>query len=340
MEWVPGEMIGYGSFGTVNLVLPKTGFSKSPLTVVKRCETHNSASLRHEKQVLDQLGSCPQIIRCLGDDYSVENCGKFYNLFLEYADKGSLADHVKRNGGGWTESDVKRFAKSILRGLNFVHSKGLVHCDVKLQNVLLFGNGDVKLADFGLAKRNGEKQGKFEIRGTPLNMAPESINGNVYDFPVDIWALGCVVVEMFTGKTAWNLKPGSNMADLFIKIGVGDELPGIPTELSEEGKDFLGKCFSRDPSKRWTTEMLLNHPFMVADDETTVPFPSTSSQCCFEEFSVSPRCPFDFPDWISTDELISRENSSRISSALNRIGELACHEAPNWSSCGSWISLR
>ncbi|KAK8993098.1 hypothetical protein V6N11_049154 [Hibiscus sabdariffa] len=182
MEWVRGKTIGYGSFGTVNLVLPKTGLPKSPLMAVKCCETGNSASLENEKQVLDQLGSCPQIIRCFGDDYSVENRGKFYNLFLEYADKGSLADHVKRNGGRLTESDAKRFAKSVLRGLNFVHSKGFVHCDVKLQNVLLFGNGDVKLADFGLAKRNGEKQGRFEIRGTPLNIAPESINGNVYDF--------------------------------------------------------------------------------------------------------------------------------------------------------------
>ncbi|KAK8637346.1 hypothetical protein V6N13_064769 [Hibiscus sabdariffa] len=286
--------------------------------------------------------SCPEIIRCLGDDYSVEDCGRFYNLFLEYADKGSLADHVQRNGGRLMESDVKRFAKSILRGLNFVHSKGFVHCDVKLQNVLLFGNGDVKLADFGLAKRNGEKQGRFEIRGTPLNMAPESINGNVYDFPVDIWAVGCVVVEMFTGKPAWNLKPGSNMADLLIKIGVGDELPGIPGELSEEGNDFLGKCFSRDPNKRWTAEMLLAHPFMAADDddETIVLFPSTSSQCCFEEFSESPRCPFDFPDWVSSDESNSRENSSIDSSASDRIRELACDEAPNWSVCGSWISLR
>ncbi|KAL4289706.1 hypothetical protein GQ457_14G003570 [Hibiscus cannabinus] len=343
MEWVRGKTIGYGSFGTVNLVLPKTGFPESPLMAVKSCETGNSASLENEKQVLDQLGSCPQIIRCFGDDYSVENRGKFYNLFLEYADKGSLADHVERNGGRLMESDAKRLAKSVLRGLNFVHSKGFVHCDVKLQNVLLFGNGDVKLADFGLAKRNGEKQGMFEIRGTPLSIAPESINGNVYDFPVDIWALGCVFVEMFTGKPAWNLKPGTNMADLLIKIGASDELPEIPRELSEEGKDFLGKCFSKDPNKRWTAEMLLDHPFMAADDdETTVPFPSRPSQCCFEEFSVSPRCPFDFPDWVSTDESSSgaRANSSAVSSALDRIRELAFDETPNWGVCGSWISLR
>ncbi|MFQ6645086.1 hypothetical protein Gotur_020462, partial [Gossypium turneri] len=155
-------------------------------------------------------------------DFTVENCGKFYNLFLEYADKGSLADHLQQTGGKLLESDVKRFARSILKGLNFIHSKGFVHCDIKLQNVLLFGNGDVKIADFGLAKRKG-----------------------------------------------------ANMADLLIKIGASDELPGIPRELSGEGKDFLVKCFSRDPNKRWTAEMLLQHPFMAGDDETV---PSTSSR--------------------------------------------------------------
>ncbi|MBA0864210.1 hypothetical protein Goshw_000632 [Gossypium schwendimanii] len=88
---------------------------------------------------------------------NVENGGKFYNLFLEYADKGSLVDHLQQNGGKLMESNVKRFARSMLKGLNFFHSQGFVHCDIKLQNVLLFGNGDVKIADFGLAKRKGEK---------------------------------------------------------------------------------------------------------------------------------------------------------------------------------------
>ncbi|MBA0599519.1 hypothetical protein Gorai_005734, partial [Gossypium raimondii] len=182
----------------------------------------------------------------------VENCGKFYNLFLEYADKGSLADHLQQNGGKLMESDVKRFARSILKGLNFIHSKG---------------------------------------------------------------ALGCAVVEMFTGKPAWNLKPGANMADLLIKIGASDELPGIPRELSGEGKDFLVKCFSRDPNKRWTAEMLLQHPFMAGDDE---PVPSTSSRGCVEEIAITPRCTLDFPDGVWSESILG-ENSSMFSSALDRI---------------------
>ncbi|XP_022751260.1 mitogen-activated protein kinase kinase kinase 18-like [Durio zibethinus] len=361
MEWVRGETIGCGSFGTVNLVVPKKGFSGFPLMAVKSCETIDSVSLKNEKEVLDQLGFCPQIIRCFGGDYNIENGGKFYNLFLEYASKGSLADQVKKSGGNLIESEVRGYARSILKGLRFIHAKGFAHCDIKLQNILFFGNGDVKIADFGLAKRNGkgegEEQRRMEIRGTPLNIAPESVNENEYDSPVDIWALGCAIVEMFTGKPAWNFKPGTNVAALLIKIGVSDELPEIPVELSEEGKDFLGKCFIKDPKNRWTAEMLLDHPFMGGDDETIAmnrceEEASSSPQCSFEEFSASPRCPFNFPDWVSTESTTSSQSifqensslvssfSSYISSPLDRIRKLACDQAPNWSVSGSWITLR
>ncbi|GMJ07999.1 mitogen-activated protein kinase kinase kinase 19 [Hibiscus trionum] len=360
MEWVRGNTIGYGSFGTVNLVVPRKGFPNSPLMAVKSCETIRSLSLMNEKEVLHKLGFSPQIIRCFGDDYTVENGEEFYNLFLEYANRGSLADHVKKNGGNLMESDVRRYVRSILKGLRFVHAKGFVHCDIKLQNILLFGNGDVKIADFGLAKRNGEeKQGRMEIRGTPLNLAPESVNGSDYDSPVDIWALGCAVVEMFTGKPAWNFEPGTNVAAFFIQIGVSDELPWIPQDLSEEGKDFLGKCFVKDPEKRWTAEMLLNHPFMADDEETIVMNPiqeeeSTSPNCNFEEFSESPRCHFDFTDWVSTRSTASLSSqsifqessrigssfSSHIPSPLVRIHQLASDDAPEWSVSESWITVR
>ncbi|MBA0566788.1 hypothetical protein Golob_011572, partial [Gossypium lobatum] len=200
----------------------------------------------------------------------VENGGKFYNLFLEYADKGSLVDHLQQNGRKLMESNVKRFARSMLKGLNFFHSQGFVHCDIKLQNVLLFGNGDV-----------------------------------------DIWALGCAVVEIFTGKLAWHLKLGANMVDFFIKIGANDELPRIPRELSGEGKDFMEKCFSRDLNKRWTFEMLLQHPFMASDDGIV---PSTSSRGFVEEITISLRFTLDFPAWVSTQSILG-ENSSMFSSA-------------------------
>ncbi|KAG2265179.1 hypothetical protein Bca52824_072258 [Brassica carinata] len=80
-------------------------------------------------------------------------------------------------------------------------------------------------------------------------MAPESVNDNEYGSEADVWALGCAVVEMFSGKTAWSFKEGSHFMSLLIRIGVGDELPRIPEDLSEQGRDFCQSVSLRIPRR-------------------------------------------------------------------------------------------
>ncbi|KAI4314973.1 hypothetical protein L6164_027827 [Bauhinia variegata] len=334
MGWLRGDCVGRGSFATVNLAVCSQFTTP---TVVKSSDVFSSSSLKNEKQVLDRLGLCPEIIRCFGDDYTTENGEDFYNLFLEYASGGTLFDQLKNHGGRLPESDVRRYIRSIIRGLAYIHDKGFVHCDIKLQNILVLGNGDVKIADFGLAKRTEEKQSMCECRGTPLSMSPESVNDNEYEPPADVWALGCAVVEMVTGKPAWNVKEGSNIFSLMLRIGLGDELPEVPNELSEAGKDFLSKCFVKDPRKRWTAEMLLKHPF-VADN-------TLSSK------TSSPRCHFDFPDWVSagtasvpcspesvewSEWKFDSVRWSNCTSPVDRLRQLVTDKKPNWSESDSW----
>ncbi|KAI4327445.1 hypothetical protein L6164_019905 [Bauhinia variegata] len=338
MDWLRGDSVGRGSFATVNLAVCSQFTSP---TVVKSSDVFSCSTLKNEKQVLDCLGFCPEIIRYFGDDYTTENGEDFYNLFLEYASGGSLFDQLKNHGGRLPEYDVRRYTRSIVRGLAYIHNKGFVHCDIKLQNILVLGNGDVKIADFGLAKKTGEKQSKCEWRGTPLSMSPESVNDNEYESPADVWALGCAVVEMVTGKPAWNVEKGSNVFSLMLRIGVGDELPEVPDELSEEGKDFLSKCFAKDPRKRWTAEMLLKHSF-VADD-------TLSSK------TSSPRCHFDFPDWASmatssvpcspeseqwSEWKFDSTNLSSCRSPVDRLRQLVTDEKANWLDSDSWNSVR
>lgn len=211
---------------------------------------------------------------------------KFYNLLLEYACNGNLSDQLRNSGGTLDNSDVKRYTKSIVRGLCHVHDKGFAHCDIKLDNILVFEDGEAKIADFGLAKRVAEKEEKNQFRGTPLYLSPELVAGDDGGMPADIWALGCAVVEMVSGKPAWNCSPECDVSALILRIGMGKESPEIPWDLCSEGKDFIGKCFLRDPNERWTARMLLDHPFVSGfeDDEDKKP-------------SVSPRCPFDLSDW-------------------------------------------
>ncbi|KAL3583742.1 hypothetical protein D5086_014803 [Populus alba] len=207
MEWVRGGCLGYGSSSTVHLATTKKSSSSSypAVMAVKSCNQSDTTLLKNEREIFNEIGFCPEIIQCFGDCQTVEEDNEhLYNLLLEYAKGGSLAYQLKKSGGCLQESDVKDYTRSILKGLRHIHSKGFVHCDMKLDNMLLFENGEVKIADFGLAKKAGEKQGRVEIRGTPLYMAPESVNNNEYESGVDIWALGCAIVEMVTGKPAWN----------------------------------------------------------------------------------------------------------------------------------------
>ncbi|KAF9599984.1 hypothetical protein IFM89_002019 [Coptis chinensis] len=344
MEWVRGEIIGKGSFSSVYLATPSKDFNEShPLMAVKSASVSKSSLLQREKEILSQFLDCPQILHCFGEDYTIENGDGFYNLLLEFAPRGNLHQLVRSSGGGLSQSDVRYYTKSILQGLKSIHKKDYVHCDIKLQNILLCnGCTEVKIADFGLAKKAGEKK---NLEGTPLYMSPESITRNEQEAPSDIWALGCVVVEMVTGNPAWKCRLDANVSALLFKIGFGEELPEIPEVLCEDGKDFLRKCFVRDPKMRWSADMLLNHPFV---DVETVTLPNC------EQPSPSPRSPYDFPDWSSTQSCSSRSYNcykseidkwdspvSNTSSPADRIRHLGIgNKKPNWCYTDCWISVR
>ncbi|XP_060192420.1 mitogen-activated protein kinase kinase kinase 20-like [Lycium barbarum] len=353
MDWVRGEVVGHGSFGKVNLAISiKQNSQILPSMVVKSCGVSHSATLMNEKKILDELNGCPEIVQCFGDSYSFENGEKLYNVLLEYASGGSLAEKIKNSKNHkLSEFEVSGYTKGILKGLQYVHEIGYVHCDIKLQNILLSEDGKVKIADFGLAKRVGTKKDdnlRCELRGTPLYMSPEMVTRGDQGTQADIWALGCVVAEMVTGVPVYRF---SDVTELLMAIGVKNQLPEIPETLSEEGKDFLRKCFAKDPRNRWTAEMLLKHPF-VADHDDTVTFTEIPS--------TSPKCPFDFPDWVSDEcgqlsvtcsitclplpenqEKLNWSSGSGGNLPTDRLRELVSEFRPEFEwSCDGWVTVR
>ncbi|KAK9135973.1 hypothetical protein Syun_015303 [Stephania yunnanensis] len=306
MNWSRGKIIGRGSFGSVYLATKRSEFNNNnndefnfnSLMAVKSCSASNSTSLHREKTILDQFRDCPQILTCFGHDYTTENGDRLYNLHLELASRGSLAQLIQHSGCSVPEFEVRRYTESILKGLHCIHQKGFVHCDIKPHNILLTSEpGQVKIADFGLAMKIGDSTNSIELPnlrfgGTPMYMAPESIvrDDRGGSSACDVWALGCVVAEMITGRPVWRFNDCDASALLF-KIGFSDELPEIPEQLSEDGRDFLKKCFVRDPRKRWTAEMLLSHQFVVG---------SSGSENINKNVSPSPRSAFEFPEWLSS----------------------------------------
>lgn len=286
VAWYRGAMVGKGSFGCVYLATlknPKLNYSYfPPVMAVKSAEVSVSGSIQKEKEVLNNIKGCPYIIRCYGDETTTgQNGAMVYNLLLEYGSGGTLAERI--NKSGLSELEVRNHTRSMLRGLLCIHTNGYVHCDMKPENVLLVPNSSngstefkVKIGDLGLAKReNQSKKRRLEPywRGTPMYLSPEAVADNVQDCPADIWALGCIVLEMLTGKPPWDRDDEMDAEDVLKKIGGGKELPKIPGNLSKDAKDFLKGCFVRNPRYRWTAEMLLNHAFVdgLVEDEGVEP---------------------------------------------------------------------
>ncbi|KAK2986516.1 hypothetical protein RJ640_021391 [Escallonia rubra] len=282
VAWLRGAMIGKGSFGSVYLARLKKPRSRyrclPPVMAVKSAEVSVSGSIQKEREVLSNVKGCVNVIKSYGDETTRGVNGEMvYNLLLEYGSGGTLADLIKKSGEtGLAEFDARRYTRSMLRGILHIHDCGYVHCDLKPDNILLVPNGEnefiAKIGDLGLAKRVKQSK-KRKIgpywRGTPMYLSPEVVADGVQEPPSDIWALGCIVLEMLTGKPPWCEKEHLDAEGLLNEIGEGRGLPEVPNEVSSEARSFLKGCFVRKAMFRLTAEMLLCHPFVegLVDDE-------------------------------------------------------------------------
>ncbi|XP_071712344.1 mitogen-activated protein kinase kinase kinase 20-like [Rutidosis leptorrhynchoides] len=275
--WFRGEIIGKGSYGCVfKGILKNPNYRYSlypPIMAVKSAEMSVSYSIQKEKQIMDNVRGCPNVIKCYGDEITVdENNQMVYNLLLEYASGGTLADLIKRsNGKGLPEFDVKRYSRSILRGVRYVHKKGYVQCDLKPENVMLVESSRrnglliAKIGDLGLAKRvkQVKKRNVGPIRrGTARYLSPEVVINGVQGKPADIWAFGCIVFEMLTGNSLLFPERNLGIDEIVRRIRDYKELPFISSGVSEEACSFLKCCLSKKVMCRLTANMLLSHPFL------------------------------------------------------------------------------
>ena len=131
--------------------------------------------------------------------------------FLEYVSGGTIASIYRTpDQGRFEEQLVKFFTAQILEGLAYLHSRNIWHRDLKGDNILVNADGICKISDFGISKQTAEAYDSFgaatNMRGSVFWMAPEMIHSQTertYSGKVDIWSLGCVVLEMWSGKRPW-----------------------------------------------------------------------------------------------------------------------------------------
>ncbi|KAL6993013.1 mitogen-activated protein kinase kinase kinase [Sarracenia purpurea var. burkii] len=258
-KWKKGRLLGRGTFGHVYL-----GFNSESGQMCAIKEVRVIADDKTSKECLKQLNqeitllsqlSHPNIVQYYGSELGEETL----SVYLEYVSGGSI-HKLLQEYGAFREPVIQNYTRQILSGLNYLHGRNTVHRDIKGANILVDPNGEIKLADFGMAKHITACSSVLSFKGSPYWMAPEVVmNTNGYSLPVDIWSLGCTILEMAASKPPWSQYEG--VAAIF-KIGNSKDIPEIPNHLSNDAKSFLKLCLQRDPSTRPTALQLLDHPFV------------------------------------------------------------------------------
>ncbi|AMD18892.1 HBL010Cp [Eremothecium sinecaudum] len=282
-SWLKGARIGSGSFGAVYLGMnaqtgelmavkqvelqptavmapaeDKKGETPNTNAVVKNSQIHRKMidALQHEMNLLKELHH-ENIVTYYGSSQEGGNL----NIFLEYVPGGSVSSMLN-SYGPFEEPLVKNFTRQTLIGLSYLHKKNIIHRDIKGANILIDIKGCVKITDFGISKKltplNKKQSKRASLQGSVYWMAPEVVKQVVTTEKADIWSVGCVIVEMFTGKHPF---PDFSQMQAIFKIGT-NTIPELPSWASCDAKAFLLKTFELDYKKRPSSVELLQHEWL------------------------------------------------------------------------------
>ncbi|KAL4897035.1 hypothetical protein BDV59DRAFT_83809 [Aspergillus ambiguus] len=251
---IRGQLIGKGTYGRVYLGM---NADNGEVLAVKQVEINPRIAGQDKERIKDMVAALnqeidtmqhlehPNIVQYLGCER-----GEFsISIYLEYISGGSIGSCLRKHGK-FEESVVKSLTSQTLSGLAYLHDRGILHRDLKADNILLDLDGTCKISDFGISKKTDNIYGNDStnsMQGSVFWMAPEVIHsqGQGYSAKVDIWSLGCVVLEMFAGRRPWSKEEAIGA---IFKLGSLSQAPPIPDDvslnISPAALAFMYDCFT------------------------------------------------------------------------------------------------
>jgi len=249
------KLIGKGAFGKVTLGINKlTGKQVAIKTIDKNYmkDEFSRKKVFQEVYILKKIRHA-NVIRLL----EVFEGPKHLFIVMEYASGGDLLKYVKKKGR-LNENEARVILRQIVFGLGHIHSRGVLHRDIKLDNILLDADGSVKICDFGVSKIITKGDKIKEQCGTPAYIAPEVISNEGYDgFFIDHWSLGVLLYAMLCATIPFKAQ---NMKELLKVIRTTSVT--FPVALSDNAKNLVRGLLTINPHDRLSIPEILAHPWM------------------------------------------------------------------------------
>ena len=250
-----GRMIGRGAFGKVNIGL---NILTGRIVAIKSFNKQNLLNEKAKKKILYETNLMrglyhPSVTKIL-ETFETD---KYMLIIMEYISGGNLQNFVKKRRK-LCEKTARILYRQLIQGIKYIHSKGIVHRDIKLENILLDLNNIVKICDFGVGKLTQKGQKLSDQCGTPVYMAPEIIKGDGYEgFPVDVWSSGIALYIMLSGNIPFNRDKIHDLQSAILNLPYKKI-----DDISDNANNLLEHILEKDPNKRYTPDDILEHPWM------------------------------------------------------------------------------
>ena len=271
-----GRLIGQGAFGKVNLglniltgrVVAIKSFNKNNL----KSNSENMKKILYETNLMKKLNH-PNITRIL----ELFEDKEYILIIMEYINGGNLFSFLKKRRKV-SEKTAKFLYKQIILGIKYMHKQNIVHRDIKLENILIDLNNNIKICDFGIGRvLSSPDQLLFDQCGTPMYIAPEILlstkEKGYKGFPVDIWSSGIALYILLSGSLPFSFKDGKSISveesekndnnnSEELQFSIINSEPKFLENISDEARDLLNGLLNKNPDKRLTCDEILSHPWL------------------------------------------------------------------------------
>ncbi|NWQ70244.1 MYLK3 kinase, partial [Neopipo cinnamomea] len=252
------EVLGGGRFGQVHKCTEISTGLNLAAKIIKVKGAKEKEEVKNEINIMNQLNHVNLIQ--LYDAFEAKNS---VTLIMEYLDGGELFDRITDENYHLTELDAILFTKQICEGVHYLHQHYILHLDLKPENILCVNHtgNQIKIIDFGLARRYKPCE-KLKVNfGTPEFLAPEVVNYDFVSFPTDMWSVGVITYMLLSGLSPFLGETDAETMNYVLNCSWDFDAEAFE-QLSEEAKDFISRLLVKEKSCRMSATQCLKHEWL------------------------------------------------------------------------------